>query len=492
MRAFIAILSCAIWALISVNAIARDRGATLVRADPTDGKRVALVAGNAAYRHATPLRNPKNDAVALSAVLRRLGFQVIVGLDLTRAQLEAKAREFALASRGAKVALFFYAGHGLQVNGRNYLAPVDAKLADEADLIFETVRLDDILAQMERERRTNLVLLDACRDNPLARNLARSMGTRSTSVGAGLARVESGIGTLIAFATQPGNVALDGQGKHSPFADALLRHIETPNLDVALLMRRVREEVMANTGDRQVPWSNSSLTGSFAFLQDGPGGGNAPSAKPVRPPLSPDAQAWAVTKDSKSMAVLGAFIAKFPDSIYASFAKARIAELEKAAEQKVAIGVDPETADFESDPTPTDPEGALPLSDTITLARTLQTELKRVGCYSLPVDGIWGRLSRQALAAFNRHAQQKLDVAAPTISAIDVVKSKSARVCPAVVVKPARAAKPKAPTKVINRKAAEKKVVKPRTVKKASKKKTECRTVYAWGHMGLGGKTICE
>ena len=113
---------------------------------------------------------------------------------------------------------------------------------------------------MEREVKTNLVFLDACRDNPLARNLARSMGTRSMSVGRGLARVDSGIGTLIAFATEPGNVALDGVGNNSPFTTALLNHIETPGLDIAQLLRRVRRDVMSSTDERQVPWNNSSLT----------------------------------------------------------------------------------------------------------------------------------------------------------------------------------------------------------------------------------------
>jgi hypothetical protein len=286
--------------------------------------RVALVIGNSAYEHVSPLKNPKNDAEAISAMLAQLGFKVIKGIDLTRAELEAKAREFALSSRGSEVALFYYAGHGLQVNGQNYLAPVDVELADEADLDFQTVSLDTILRNMERERRTNLVFLDACRDNPLARNLARSMGTRSTAVGRGLARTESGIGTLIAFATQPGNVALDGDGSNSPFTTALLQHIETPDLDVALLMRRVREDVMAATNDRQVPWSNSSLTGSFAFA--GTAAGAAPSAT-SQPAANPAAQAWNTIKDTNSRAVLEAFLKEYPEGIYATFAKARLQEL---------------------------------------------------------------------------------------------------------------------------------------------------------------------
>ncbi len=291
-------------------------------------KRVALVIGNSAYEHVAPLENPKNDAEAISTALSALGFTVIRGIDLTRADLEKKAREFALTSRGADVALFYYAGHGLQVNGQNYLAPVDVELTDEADLDFQTVSLDTILRNMERERRTNLVFLDACRDNPLARNLARSMGTRSAAVGRGLARTESGVGTLIAFATQPGNVALDGDGDNSPFTTALLQHIETPDLDVALMMRRVRQDVMAATNDRQVPWNNSSLIGTFAFKNTADGSKSAAPQSTV----SAAAEAWNAIEDTTSPAVLKAFIREFPDGIYSAFAKSRLRELETKTE----------------------------------------------------------------------------------------------------------------------------------------------------------------
>ena len=177
-------------------------------------KRVALVIGNAAYTTANPLANPTNDAGDISASLRQLGFEVVLGLDLDKGAFDAKVREFARALDGAETGLLFYAGHGLQVAGQNYLVPVDAKLESERDLDFEAVRLDFILKQMElgREDKTNIVFLDACRDNPLARNLARSMGTRSASIGKGLAQVQTGVGTFISYSTQPGNVAVDGKG----------------------------------------------------------------------------------------------------------------------------------------------------------------------------------------------------------------------------------------------------------------------------------------
>lgn len=293
-------------------------------------KRVALVVGNSNYQHATPLRNPKNDAIALASALKRLGFDVVTGTDLTRSELEDTVRSFSRKIRGADVALLFYAGHGLQVNGQNYLAPVDAQLGDEADLDFETVPLRTILRQMEREVKTSLVFLDACRDNPLAQNLARNMGTRSTAVGRGLARVSTGIGTLIAFATEPGNVALDGEGGNSPFTTALLKHIETPGLDIAQLMRRVRRDVMTSTASRQVPWNNSSLTGDFYFATraikvEGP---DEPKPTPAPVPRSDDKTLdlafWDAVKDSSDAADFRSYLDKFPDGVFTELAKRRM------------------------------------------------------------------------------------------------------------------------------------------------------------------------
>ena len=170
-------------------------------------KRVALVIGNSAYQHTPKLTNPRNDANDVSGVLRKYGFQVIEGFDLDKASFDRKVRDFANALQGTTAGVLFYAGHGLQVAGQNYLVPIDAQLTTPAALEFEMVRLDVIHRLMERQTNTNVLFLDACRDNPLARNLARAMGTRSTEIGRGLAAVESGVGTLISFSTQPGNVA---------------------------------------------------------------------------------------------------------------------------------------------------------------------------------------------------------------------------------------------------------------------------------------------
>lgn len=226
--------------------------------------KVALVIGNSAYRHAPALPNPGNDARAVADLLTGMGFEVVAGYDLDKAGLDAKVQDFARALGGADTALVFYAGHGLQVEGRNFLVPIDARLASEADLDFEAVDMDLILRQLERRQRTNLVFLDACRDNPLAGNLARSMGAaRSAGIGRGLARIDGGLGTLIAYATQPGNIAADGTGNHSPFTEALLRHLPTPGLEVRQALSRVRKDVVEATDGKQVPWDHSSLMGDF-------------------------------------------------------------------------------------------------------------------------------------------------------------------------------------------------------------------------------------
>lgn len=230
--------------------------------------RVALVVGNANYAHTTPLTNPLNDARDMTAALKSIGFDVVEAIDADKSRLDSALRSFADKLTGADVALFFYAGHGLQVGAQNYLVPIDAELQRERDLQFEAVSLDFIMRQMEidREGKTTIVILDACRDNPLARNLARSMGTRSAAIGRGLAATATGLGTFIAYATQPGNVALDGKGRNSPFTAALTRHMKTRGRNLNATMIAVRNDVVAATDGHQVPWDHSALNRDFYFV----------------------------------------------------------------------------------------------------------------------------------------------------------------------------------------------------------------------------------
>lgn len=227
-------------------------------------KRVALIIGNSNYQHTAPLNNPGNDAEDVARALRGLGFQVIDGRDLTKAATDVLLRQFADALPEADVGLFFYAGHSLQVHGHNYIVPVDAKVTSIASLDFELIRLDFVQRVMERETPTNVLFLDACRNNPLARNLINAMGTRG-DVRSGLAPVEGGVGTLISFSTQPGNVALDGSGRNSPFTEALKKHIGAPGIDLSNVLIRVRNDVIASTRGNQVPWEHSALRSQLFF-----------------------------------------------------------------------------------------------------------------------------------------------------------------------------------------------------------------------------------
>jgi hypothetical protein len=286
--------------LAAVLASAAIGLAALASSNPAAAqKRVALVVGNAAYTNANALANPGNDASDMGAAMREMGIEVILGLDLDKRAFDAKVRDFSRAlAGGADTGIFFYAGHGLQVAGRNYLVPVDAQLANERDLDFEAVSLDFVLRQMELERegKTNIVFLDACRDNPLARNLARSMGTRSASIGRGLAQVQTGVGTFIAYSTQPGNVALDGQGRNSPFTAALAKGVKAPGRNLTAIMIDVRREVLAATGGKQVPWDHSALTGDFYFHL-----ASAPSMLPKVAPAPPGSESDALKERLKQV-----------------------------------------------------------------------------------------------------------------------------------------------------------------------------------------------
>ncbi|MEM6463640.1 MAG: caspase family protein [Pseudomonadota bacterium] len=362
-------------------------------------KRVALVLGNGAYERVAPLANPENDANVIADALLRLEFEVIEGTNLTRVEFVEKIREFARAMQGADLALLYFAGHGLQVNGRNYLAPVETELLDETDLEFETIRLDMILAQMERQARTNLVFLDACRNNPLARNLAQSMGTRSASVGRGLAPIETGVGTLIAFSTQPGNVALDGEGSNSPFTEALARHIETPGEDIGVLMRRVRQDVIKKTGGRQVPWDNSSLTGSVILNQK-----------------SEESAADRLELETE--------IAKLREQLEAATGLTATQQ-NSAALQKPVISINPAANRLapESDTENSQPGDRIPLDLDRQQRRAVQLSLREFGVDPGPADGEFGPKTYQAILAARKtlgipigtHVDQMLIDLLPTI-----------------------------------------------------------------------------
>ncbi|MES0100464.1 caspase domain-containing protein [Mesorhizobium sp. M0019] len=224
-------------------------------------RRVALVLGNSQYQHAPALTNPVHDAQAVAERLKSLDFEVVSGFDLTKLQTQTTIAQFAKQVRGADIALFFYAGHGLQVSGSNYLLPVDAALEDETSLDFEAVPVDFVLRQMSRETSIRLIFLDACRDNPLAEVLAKTAGVKGARSGLAEIPIENaGAGTLVAFSTSPNQVAYDGSSEHSPFTSALLAHIGASNVSITDAMNRVTADVFKATAGKQRPWINVSLT----------------------------------------------------------------------------------------------------------------------------------------------------------------------------------------------------------------------------------------
>lgn len=247
-------------------------------------RRVALVLGYGAYENVPTLDNPVNDAREVARALGRLGFDVYDGYDQGYRDSRDAIRAFTESLDGADVALFYFAGHGIQVNGNNYLLPTDATLSSEADLDFGTIDLQLIVRQMDREAKTKIIILDACRNNPFEMTLAQAMGpTRSArALSPGLAPIRASGGTLYAYATEPNNVAYDGEGRHSPFTAALLKHIETPDLEINVMMTRVRGDVFRATAQQQRPWTSTSLIDEF-YLSDPGGLAAAPSPAVTAP-----------------------------------------------------------------------------------------------------------------------------------------------------------------------------------------------------------------
>ncbi|QND55175.1 hypothetical protein HB779_25320 (plasmid) [Phyllobacterium sp. 628] len=224
-------------------------------------KRIALVVGNANYQNVEKLVNPANDAAGISAALRDQGFDVFPANDTTRAEFNRIFEEFKTQAETADVALVYFSGHGFQLNGVNYLVPIDAQLNDRSKIADETISLDKVIGEVQQRNRQTIVFLDACRNNPLP---------GGGSVNAGLAQVTAGAGVFVAFATQPGNISYDGKSSFSPFTKALIDHMRTPGLSISDLMIKVRNDVQKATLSRQIPWDQSSLKEQFYFSAQTP------------------------------------------------------------------------------------------------------------------------------------------------------------------------------------------------------------------------------
>jgi Caspase domain len=289
-------------------------------------RRVALVIGNSNYQNSARLANPESDASAIGLLLKNARFDVVeVHQNMSGADMRRSIRNFSETTKDADIALVFYAGHGIEVGGTNYLIPIDAALRKDIDVEDEAVSLDRVLTLLEPAKKLRLVILDACRDNPYASRMSRTLASRS--VGRGLARVEPpSSDTLIAYAAKAGSLAADGEGANSPFTAALLRNLTTPGLDIRLALGRVHDEVLSNTGRKQEPFVYGALGGSTISLvsltadsRDDGVAASSPTAD-VDAPASRDYEfaAKVATKEAWD-----SFLAKHPAGFYADLAKAQ-------------------------------------------------------------------------------------------------------------------------------------------------------------------------
>lgn len=229
-------------------------------------RRIALVVGNSAYRFATPLANPSNDATRVAEKLRAIGFEVTLALDQDGQSFRVTLGEFSEAALGADLALFFYAGHGIEMSGRNFLIPIDSAMKSEATASFETVSLDQVLTAVQGAKSLGIVMLDACRDNPFGATMKRSSGTRAVSRGLAPVPLDQGSALLVSFAAEPGNTADDGDAQHSPYTEAFLEILDEPGMEVGRVFRALRARVKEKTNGRQQPVFENRLPDYDVFL----------------------------------------------------------------------------------------------------------------------------------------------------------------------------------------------------------------------------------
>ncbi|MGH6678489.1 MAG: caspase family protein [Bradyrhizobium sp.] len=346
-------------------------------------KRVALVIGNSAYKNVPRLTNPAHDAALVAGMFRKAGFdQVMTKLDLDASGMREALRQFGASARDADIAVIYYAGHGMEMDGNNYLIPTDATLQTDAGVLDETVPLDRVLFAVEPARQLRLIILDACRDNPFAKTMKRTMASRGVT--RGLAKVEpSNPNTLIAFAAKAGSTALDGDSQNGPFAKALVKYLPKPGLDLRLAFGYVRDEVLKNTGYQQEPYVYGSLGGDTVSLIP---------AKPDATASQPNPQD-AVRKDYELALQLGtreawnAFLAHHPDGFFIDLAKAQL--------DKIALSTDTAAA------TPSGADDAAPISDLASLNEVRQ-RLYELNFDPDPVNGPATEATHEAIRGFQR------------------------------------------------------------------------------------------
>jgi uncharacterized caspase-like protein len=318
-------------------------------------KRVALVIGNGAYIHAPPLPNPAHDAEDVASALRRSGFEVISGGDLPQADMQEDEIRFSRAANNADVAVFYYSGHAMQYNGVNYLMPVDAKLDDEADL-KRFLRVDDILGDLQQAKNLRILVLDSCRDNPLAENLRRSIAkTRGVSMPRGLNKMEAPLGTIISFSTQAGQTAEDGKGRNSPYTTAFLKHIEERQ-EIGDVFREISTDVYDVSGKIQLPELSLSIVGKFYLngpvnVTINPPAAAAPAASAPADPCTSAEAHWKAADAIGTVSAYEDHVAKFPGCAFADLAKTRIDQLKTktalATPAEAPAASSPKSKDFD-------------------------------------------------------------------------------------------------------------------------------------------------
>jgi Caspase domain len=449
------------------------------------GKRVALVIGNSAYQHVIKLSNPANDSESVSVTLKAAGFDVVdLQRDLGIDEMRKVLRDFSDKSSDADVAVVYYAGHGMELDGTNYIIPVDAVLKRDIDVYDEAISLDRILAVIEPARQLRLVILDACRDNPFAGSMKRTVGRRA--IGRGLAKVEPTTpNTMIAFAAKAGSTALDGDSKHSPFTASLVKYIARPGLDLRRAFGYIRDDVLKNTGNRQEPFVYGSLGGDDVPLVP---------AKPVATAAAHDPSAnirrdYELALQIGNRAAWKIFLERYHDGFYAKLAQvqlakiaaeeARVAATEKArlaAEQKARLAAQgakradqdkaaaaakgaeearlaaekrsqieqAKAAAAEQERSKAEAHAAqeqaklgatskLPAQSTPEeLSQNIQSELRRVGCFRGSASREWTAAARQSLVRFNRSTGLALDVKTASLDTLEAIRKRSTRVCPLV------------------------------------------------------------
>ncbi|RZN10178.1 caspase (peptidase) [Bradyrhizobium genosp. SA-3] len=472
-------------------------------------KRVALVIGNSAYKSVPKLANPVNDAGLIGAMLRKAGFDTVdVRQDLNAPEMRKALREFGARTRDADVAIVYYAGHGMELDGTNYLIPTDAALETDTDVYDEALPIDRVLVSIEPAKQLRLVILDACRDNPFAKTMKRTVASRA--IGRGLAKVEpTSPNTMIAFAAKAGSTASDGDSRNSPFAVALSDHLPKPGLDLRKAFGFVRDDVLKATSYKQEPYVYGSLGGDDVPLVPAK---PAAVAGPQANPQDSVRRDYELALQAGLREAWEAFLQTYPDGFYANLArvqlkkiaaeeertaateKARLAEqekvklaaeraqkaeLEKAAaaakaaedariaaeKQKQIEQAKAEAAERERKAAEaaaakslaekqavekaaaeaaakqaagaegrkvaalSPPSNSPPPAD---LAKSVQLELRRVGCMKTEPNSDWSETAQRSLTLFNKYAGTKFDVKLASPDVFDALKAKSGRVCPLV------------------------------------------------------------